>query len=110
MDFFFFFFFRTGKKKKKKKILSGHVQEHWGQELLQKCTNVSILTDSGLGCTILVTPGAVPLHLTPGVSDPDQLNRPTSVIHLKSDLKNDFILFSLSLPFFPDDFRKNRIT
>ncbi len=32
---------------------------------------------------LLVTPGAVPLDLAPGVSDPDQLDRLTSVIHLK---------------------------
>lgn len=66
------------------------------------------VTDSALDCTILVTPGAVPLHLTPGVSDPDQLNGPTSVIHLKSDFKTDFIL--MFSPLFSDGFRKNRIT
>lgn len=32
---------------------------------------------------LLITPGAIPLNLTPGVSDPDQLDRPTSVVHLK---------------------------
>lgn len=51
------------------------------------------LTDSGLDCSILVAPGAVPLHLTPGVSDPDQLDSPTSVTHLKSDLKTNFYSF-----------------
>lgn len=85
------FFFTTDKKK---------------ENLIRTCggalrpgiiANVKNLTDSGLECTILVTPGAVPLHLTPGVSDPDQLNDLTSVIHLKSDIKTDFILFFLSL-------------
>ena len=74
-------------------------KKHLGQELLQKSTNVKNWTDSELDCTILVTPGAVPLHLTPGVSNPDQLNCSTSVIHLKSDFKTDFILF-YSPPFF----------
>lgn len=36
---------------------------------------------------LLVAPGAVPLHLTPGVPDPDQLDGPASVVHLKPGLK-----------------------
>lgn len=30
----------------------------------------------------LVTPGPVPFHLTPGVSDPDQFHHATSILHL----------------------------
>lgn len=34
----------------------------------------------------LVTPGTVPLHLAPGVSDPDQLDLPSSDIHLEEEI------------------------
>lgn len=30
----------------------------------------------------LVTPGSVPLHLTPGISDSDQLHHVPSMVHL----------------------------
>lgn len=59
-----------------------------------------------LDFTVLVTPGAVPLHLTPGVSDPDQLNCPTSVIHLKSGLNQP--LFFLFQSLFSDGTRSLR--
>lgn len=32
---------------------------------------------------LLITPGSGPLHLTPGVPDPDQLLRVATVLHLQ---------------------------
>lgn len=34
---------------------------------------------------LLVTPGSIPLHLTPWVSDPDQLLHSSSVLHLRQN-------------------------
>ena len=46
---------------------------------------------------LLVTPGAVPLDLTPGVSDPDQLDLLTSDVHLKIRQNNYyFILYYIT--------------